>query len=225
MRELAPALGNAERREKRRQAAALQRKKIRLCTTVRKNQAFPTRFLPQRNAKNTEIGTYGVFSLRSLRSFAAIHFCLRFCRSGLQYVRVAHYREDFLPRISRISRMKTSLSRINSPSVKSVKSVVQFPLVAALSPCAFCAFSRLFSSPNLSSMQRTTQYLHFPGSTGTSWAASLFGVSMTANPGATIGPSPAEPNIPCSLTAVASQNPPWTPSSNWRAVRPENAAG
>jgi len=29
------------------------------------------------SAKNAEIGTYGIFSLRSLRSFAAIHFWLR----------------------------------------------------------------------------------------------------------------------------------------------------
>jgi hypothetical protein len=32
-----------------------------LCTTVRKNHAIPTRFLPQKNAKSTEIRTYGVF--------------------------------------------------------------------------------------------------------------------------------------------------------------------
>jgi len=31
------------------------------CTTVRKNHAITTRFLPQENAKSTEIRTYGVF--------------------------------------------------------------------------------------------------------------------------------------------------------------------
>jgi hypothetical protein len=33
--------------------------------------AIPTKFLPQRNAKIAEATTYGVFPLRSMRSFAA----------------------------------------------------------------------------------------------------------------------------------------------------------
>jgi hypothetical protein len=50
---------------------------FRLYPAIVRNHANPTRFLPQRNAKNAEIRTYVVFSLRSLRSFAAIHLWLR----------------------------------------------------------------------------------------------------------------------------------------------------
>jgi hypothetical protein len=41
------------------------------CTAIVQNHAILTRFLPQRNVKNTEIRAYVVFSLRSLRSFVA----------------------------------------------------------------------------------------------------------------------------------------------------------
>ena len=39
--------------------------------------AIPTGFLPQRSAKNTETKTYGVLSLRSLRSLWSLLFWLR----------------------------------------------------------------------------------------------------------------------------------------------------
>jgi hypothetical protein len=40
-------------------------------SAIPENREIPTRFLPQRNAKNSEARTYAVYSLRFLRSFAA----------------------------------------------------------------------------------------------------------------------------------------------------------
>ena len=54
--------------------------------------------LPQRNAKSTEIGTYGVSSLRSLRSLAASSIWLRLRRSGESVVQFF-----CLPRAARCS--------------------------------------------------------------------------------------------------------------------------
>ena len=78
-----------------------------LCSAIAKNHAIPTIFLPQRNAKIAKTRTYVVFSLRSMRSFAA--------NSSLVAA---------LPRCVfatwRLCCVKTSFV-----SVKSVKSVVQ----------------------------------------------------------------------------------------------------
>ena len=71
------------------------------------------------------------------------------------------------PRISRISRMKTQhtafcIAIIPAIRGKNLRETGRLWLIAvqkAFCLCAFCAFSRLFSSPNLSSMQRTTQYV------------------------------------------------------------------
>jgi len=46
--------------------------RAQLCGATVRNQAIPTGFLPQRNAINTWIRAYAAFSLRSMRSFAAI---------------------------------------------------------------------------------------------------------------------------------------------------------
>jgi len=90
--------------------AAKRRKRHGAADAATKNE------LPQKIAKIAKKKCHKFLSLRSLH-----------CNTSESLI-IARI---FLPRISRISRMKTSLSRINSPSVKSVKSVVQFPLVAA----------------------------------------------------------------------------------------------